>query len=142
MIGHQRLDANRLALFLDQGDLGFGIGGKAVDRNHGRQAEFLHVFYMALKIGHAGFKRLEIFRLEVFFFYAAVHLQGADGGDQHDAIRRQAGLAAFDVEEFLGAEVGAEAGFGHHVIGELERGGRRRRPSCSHARYWRRGRHG
>ena len=32
------------------------------------------------------------------------------------------GLAALDVEEFLGAEVGAEAGFGHDVIGELERG--------------------
>ena len=33
------------------------------------------------------------------------------------------GLAALDVEELLAAEVGAEAGFGHHVVGELERGG-------------------
>ena len=33
------------------------------------------------------------------------------------------GLAALDVEEFLGAEIGAEAGFGHHIVGELERGG-------------------
>ena len=38
-----------------------------------------------------------------------------------DAIRRDAGLAAFDVDELLAAEIGAEAGFGHHVIGELER---------------------
>ncbi len=33
------------------------------------------------------------------------------------------GLAAFDVDEFLRAEVGAEAGFGHDVIGKLERRG-------------------
>ena len=33
------------------------------------------------------------------------------------------GLAALDVDEFLAAEIGAEAGFGHHVVGELERGG-------------------
>ena len=43
-----------------------------------------------------------------------------------DAVGLQAGLAALDVEELLGAEVGAEAGFGHHVVGELQRGRRRR----------------
>ena len=79
---------------------------------------------MPLKVGHAGFKRLEIFRLEVFFFYAAVHLQRANGRDKDDAIRRKAGLSAFNVEEFFGAQVGAEAGFRHYVIGKLERGGR------------------
>ena len=39
-----------------------------------------------------------------------------------DAVGRQPGLAALDVEELLAAEVGAEAGFRHHVVGELERG--------------------
>ena len=39
----------------------------------------------------------------------------------HRAVRRKPGLAAFDVEEFLGAEIGAEAGFGHDIVGELER---------------------
>ena len=34
---------------------------------------------------------------------------------------RDAGLPALDVEEFFGPEIGAEAGFGHHVIGEVER---------------------
>ena len=34
----------------------------------------------------------------------------------------QARLAALDVDELLGAEVGAEAGFRHHVVGELQRG--------------------
>ena len=39
----------------------------------------------------------------------------------HDAIGLEPGFAAFDVEEFLGAEIGAEASLGDHVIGELER---------------------
>ena len=34
------------------------------------------------------------------------------------------GLAALDVEELLGPEVGAEAGLGHHVVGQLQRGAR------------------
>ena len=46
------------------------------------------------------------------FLHAAMHLERADGGDEHDAVGRQPGLAALDVEEFLGAEIGAEAGFG------------------------------
>ena len=62
------------------------------------------------------------FLLEVFLLDAAVHLERADGGDQHHAVGREAGLAALDVEEFLAAEVGAEAGFRHDVVGELERG--------------------
>ena len=35
------------------------------------------------------------------------------------------GLAAFDVEELLRAEVGAETGLGDDIVGELERGSRR-----------------
>ena len=89
----------------------------------GTQAELLHVLDMALQVGHAGFQRLEVFLLEVVLLDAAMHLERADGGDQHHAVGRQAGLAALDVEELLGAEIGAEAGFGHHIVGELERGG-------------------
>ena len=55
-----------------------------------------------------------------------MHLERADGRDDHDAVGLEAGLAALDVEELLRAEVGAEAGFGHHVVGELQRGRRRR----------------
>ncbi len=40
----------------------------------------------------------------------------------------QARQAAFDVEEFLGAQIGAEAGFGDDEIDELERG------ACRHHR--------
>jgi hypothetical protein len=45
-------------------------------------------------------------------------------------------------KNFSGAEVGAEAGFGHHVIGQLQRAWWSRSPSCSHGRCWRTGRHG
>ena len=65
---------------------------------------------------------LEILLLEVVLGHAAMHLERADGGDDHHAIRLEAGFAAFDVEEFLGAEIGAEARLGHHIVGELERG--------------------
>jgi di/tripeptidase len=67
-------------------------------------------------------ERLQVLLLEVFLLDAAVHLERADGGDDHRAGGLEAGLAALDVEELLGAEIGAEAGFGHHVVGELERG--------------------
>ena len=76
---------------------------------------------MPLKVGHARFKRLEILGLEVFLLDATMHLQGANGRDQNDAIWRKTRLAAFDVEEFLGAEIRSEPGLGHHVIGKLER---------------------
>ena len=78
------------------------------------------------RLRHAGFERLQVFLLQVFLLDAAMHLERADGRDDHDAVGLQAGLAALDVEEFLGAEIGAEAGFGHDVVGELERGGGRR----------------
>ncbi len=75
------------------------------------------------EVRHAGFQRLEVLGLEVFLLDAAVHLQRADGRDDHRAVGRKPGLAALDVEEFFAAEVGAETGFGHDVVGELERGG-------------------
>jgi hypothetical protein len=50
VIGHQRLDAERLALLLHQRDLGIGVGREAVDRDHGRQAEFLDVLDVALQV--------------------------------------------------------------------------------------------
>ena len=61
----------------------------------------------------------EVFGLEVLLLDPAMHLERADGGDQHHAVGGEAGLAALDVDEFLAAEVGAEARLGHHVVGEL-----------------------
>jgi hypothetical protein len=49
-----------------------------------------------------------------------VHLQGADGGDEDNAVRGLTGVAAFDVEKFLHADVGPEAGLGDNVITKAE----------------------
>ncbi len=65
--------------------------------------------------------RRDVFGAEVVLGDAAVHLERADGGDDHHRVGLQPGLAALDVEELLGAEVGAEAGLGDDVVGELER---------------------
>ena len=50
---------------------------------------------------------------------AAVHLERADRGHDDHGVGLQAGLAAFDVEKLLGAQVGPEAGLRNDVIGQL-----------------------
>ena len=77
---------------------------------------------MALQIGHARLKSLQVLGLEVFLLDATVHLECADCGNQHHAIGREPGLPAFDIDEFLAAEIGAKTGFGNHIVGEFERG--------------------
>ena len=51
----------------------------------------------------------------------AVHLERPDRGDDDGRIGRQAGRAALDVEELLGAHVGAEAGLGADDVVRRER---------------------
>ncbi len=52
---------------------------------------------------------------------SAVVLERTHGRDDDRRLGAQAGLAALDVDELLGTEVGTEAGLGHDVVGELER---------------------
>ncbi len=42
------------------------------------------------------------------FGATAVHFQGANGGDQHDAVGDVAGLTTLDVEELFHANVGTK----------------------------------
>ena len=102
-------------------DLSVGVGGEVVDADHRRHAELLHVLDMAAEIGAALLHRLDVLLAEVFLLHAAVHLERADGGDDDRRGGLQARLAALDVEEFLRAEIGAEAGLGDDVVGELQR---------------------
>ena len=48
-----------------------------------------------------------------------MHLEGPHGAGDDHAARREAAVAADDVHELLGAQVGAEAALGDHVVGEL-----------------------
>ena len=96
---------------LDLVVLGRRIGCEAVDRHDGGHAEFADVLDMAAEIGKAPGQRLCRFSLpKLVLGHAAMHLEGAHGGDDHGRGRGQAGLAAFDVEEFLCSEISAEPG--------------------------------
>ena len=78
---------------------------------------------MAPEIGAALLDRRDILGPEFGLGDAAIHLHRPHRGHQHHAIGRKPRLAALDVHEFLGPQIGAEAGLRHHVIAQLERGG-------------------
>ena len=52
----------------------------------------------------------------------AVDSERTGGRHQHYGGRFQTGLAAFDIEKFLGAEIRTKTGFSDHIVGQLERG--------------------
>ena len=64
------------------------------------------------------FKGFEVLIVQLGLGHAAVVLQGADGGDDDDGVGMEAGGAALDVEELLGAEVGGEACLGDGVVAQ------------------------
>ncbi len=130
------------AAFMTSCDFGVGVGDEAIDGDDGRDAELVHVLDMTLQVIAALGDGGDVLVLEVILGHAAVHLEGAHGSDDHGRRRREARLAALDVEELLGAEIGAEAGFGDDIVGNLERALGARARSCSRGRCWRRGRHG
>ena len=75
---------------------------------------------MALQVDRPGPDRLHIGSPQPVLGNAAVRLEGAYGGHDHRRVRLEAGLAALDVEELLGPQVGPETGLGHHVVGQLQ----------------------
>ena len=52
---------------------------------------------------------------------ASVHLQRPHRTHQHDGVGPQAGLPAFDVQELLRAQIGAESGLGDHDVAQRQR---------------------
>ncbi len=80
---------------------------------------------MASEIGKTFLERSDILLLERVARHAAMHLERAHRRHHHRRIGLEPGLAAFDVEEFFGAQISAEPGLGHDEIGELERCRRR-----------------
>ena len=115
--GPELLPADRL----DQLAFGWRIGREGVDRDDRWDAELLHVVDVPPEVRHALLQRVEIFLAEVGLGEAAVHLQRADGCDDHRRFRLEAGLSALDVEELLRSQVGAKPGFRHDIVGEVER---------------------
>ena len=93
----------------DGGDFRVGVGREPVDGNDGRDAEFLHVLDMPFQIGKPVADGGNVLRAKIVPPHAAMHLQRADGGDDHGGIRFQPRLAALDIEELLRPQIGAEA---------------------------------
>ena len=95
---------------------------KRLTDDHDRQAELSRTFSTwRAEVGEALLERLDVLAPELLLGDAAVHLERADGRDDDRAVGLEAGLAALDVDELFGAEVRAEAGLGHDVVGELQR---------------------
>ena len=116
----ERLCSHALGSLLDFRDFRVCVGDEFVDRDNSRNAELVDVLDVALQVVATFRDSGGVLSLQIILGDTAVHLQSADRRDDDDGGRCDAGLAALDVEEFLGAEVGTEAGFRHHVIGKLQ----------------------
>src|SRR5882672_1952541 len=121
--GEHHLGAELLDSRLEQLELLRRVVVEAVDRNNaGNAVVLLHVLDVALEVGDPLLQRLEVLLRDRLQVRAAVVLHRAHRGDDHRRRRAQPRLAALDVDELLRPQVGAEARFGDHVVGELHRG--------------------
>ena len=121
------LGASGGALFLDQLQFGRRVAHETIDGNQNRQPELREVLDMPQQIGQAAFDRAEILLAERLLVGATMQLERPYRGHDHGQAGRQSCLTALDIEELLGSEVGAEAGFGHDIVGQ-----RQRRPRGDH----------
>ena len=121
-LGKLNVDAELLALGLDERKLGLGVRRKAVDGDHaGQTINVLDVVDVTQQVGHASLECLEVLLVEVGFGDATVVLQRTSGRDDHDGAGANARHAALDIEELLGAQVGAKAGLGNGNIAKAHR---------------------
>ena len=79
----------------------------------------MHVLHVRAQVRNALFERRNVLRGKLRLRHATVVFQCTNRGDNHDAVGLQARHAALDVEEFLRAEVRAEASLRDAVIAEL-----------------------
>ena len=121
-LGKLNVDAELLALGLDESKLGLGVRRETVDGDHaGQTINVLDVVDMTQQVGHAGLEGLEVLLVEVGLGDATVVLQRTSGGDDHDGAGANARHAALDVEELLGTQIGTEAGLGNGDIAKAHR---------------------
>ena len=116
------MHTERLAIVLHGLHFRIGIGGKPIDRNHNRNAELRQVAQMASQVLQTIFERLDVFNAEVLLGDTAVHLECLDCGNEYDSVGPQIRLTTFDIEKFLGAEIGTKACLGDDVVGKFECG--------------------
>ena len=120
VLAEDRLGPLRLDELLHRGDLGLGVRDKVVDRHHHRNPKALEVADMPAKVGAALLHRCDILGSEIRLRDPAVHLHRPHGRHQHHRIGGKTRFPALDVHELLGAKIGAEAGFGDHIVRQLQ----------------------
>ncbi len=82
----------------------------------------LHVLEVADEVGRALADRGDVLDGEVILADAAMHLERPHRRHHHRGVGPEPGHPALDVEEFLPAEIGPEAGLGDDEVTELQPG--------------------
>ena len=111
-----------------------GIACKTVYRHNNALRERFQIVQVTFYVGKTFFKGGDVFGRCVLFGHAAVEFEAAHGHHEYHAGRREPRLSAFDIQEFLAAEFGAETRFGDDVIGVGE-GGHCRHNAVAAVRY-------
>jgi hypothetical protein len=109
-------DAVAAGGLVDHGELGLEVGGEDVEGDDDGEAEEEGRLEVLLQVGEAALEGGGVGLGGGGELGAAVDLEGAEGGDEDEGTGPDAGGAALDVEEFLAAEVEAEAGLGDGVV--------------------------
>ena len=115
-------------MFLDHIDFLFCVGCVFVEAYHHGLTESLKVADMSVKVCKTSAYTLCVRLLDVFQSCSSVHLEAIECGYEDGEVRFETALAALDIEEFLGSEVGSESGFsddifteGHSCLGRDDR---------------------
>src|SRR6185295_10582742 len=109
VIAHVGLDADLRAALAYEIELGRRVRAEAVDGDDDGHAEEARVADVTREVVEALPERLQTLVPEVVGARATMHLERAQGRDDHRAARREPCLATLDVEELLRAQVRAEA---------------------------------
>ena len=116
------MNAELPAFFFHQLQFRLCIGRKCIDCNDRRQSVNLRdVLHVLQKIRKSLFQCLQILLTELFLFHASVMLQRSYRRNDNDRIRLHSAHPAFNVQELLRSEIGAESGFRNDIIRQLAR---------------------
>ena len=88
------------------------VGVEAVDGHHRGETVAPNGVQVPVQVGHALGHRIGVWQGEFLQAHAAVHLQSADGGHDHNTVGTQTGLTALDVHELLSTQVRAKTRLG------------------------------
>src|SRR5205814_4363548 len=113
------------SVLLDQRPFGFGVGGKGVDGDYRRHAQFANVLYLHHQIRAALFERAQVLLddatvegLTCYHLEAArVHLERAHGRHHHRHVGYETADPELDVAELLEAHISPEPGLCYEEVG-------------------------